>query len=411
MTEAFIRTLMVNKAKKGLGRGLSALIPGADMEFLSRVARGEVSPAPIETATPSTGASATPSRTGSARATSRTLKSTAISDSTKSSSGTPDALSPYSAASTGVQQIALDEIEANPYQPRRSFSPGELEDLAASVREHGILQPILLRPGSGEKPFQLVAGERRWRAARAAGLAQVPAIVRDVADQQALELALIENVQRHDISALDAALAYKRLASEFALSQEQIASRVGKSRVAVANTIRLLDLPLEARNALEEGELSEGHGRAILLANGEAARRAVLRRILRERLSVRETEHFARQANESQTDRSQELNASSSDAMRGDSAQNASTPTSGAPTSGATATRGKNRESATGSASGGNAYTTDLRLAEQELQKRLGARLQVRPRARGGQIIIDYANAEDFERLFALFCSSTRISP
>lgn len=345
---------MTTKTKKGLGRGLSALIPGADMEFLSRVARGDVSAAPLDAAP-------------------------------EPSNAPPDAeptLAPNTndgkASNAGVQQIALDDIEANPYQPRRTFSSAELDDLAASIREHGVLQPILLRPAPktspNAKPYQLVAGERRWRAVRAAGLSHVPAIVRVVEDQQALELALIENVQRHDISPLDAAVAYKRLGSEFALSQEQIAARVGKSRAAVANTMRLLDLPEEARTALEKGELSEGHGRAILLARGEGARRALLRRILRDRLSVRDTEFHARQISDEESTDAPVI-ANGQEARRA-----AKTATA----------------------------TTDWQHAENELQKQLGARLKVRPRARGGQIIIDYANADDFERLFALLTGQNR---
>ena len=189
------------------------------------------------------------------------------------------------------------KIVANPYQPRRVFDDEELQNLATSVREHGILQPIIVRPldNSDEAAgFQLVAGERRWRAAQLAGLSTVPALVRPVSDQQALELAVIENVQRHDISPLDAAQAYRRLATEFELSQEKIAQRVGKSRSSIANTMRLLELPGEARNALQDGTLSEGHGRAILLTAGEGARRAVFRAVLRDKLSVRDTEELAR---------------------------------------------------------------------------------------------------------------------
>jgi len=198
-----------------------------------------------------------------------------------------------------IDWIQVSAIEANPFQPRRTFRPEELEELTSSVREHGVLQPILLRPAplspDGRLSYQIVAGERRWRAAKGAGLSVVPAIIRAVPDEQALELAIIENVQRHDISAIDTALAYRRLCDEFHLSQEHVARRVGKSRSAVANTLRLLDLPDEARSAIEEGKLSEGHGRAILLISGEGARRALLKRALRDGLSVREVERAAQQ--------------------------------------------------------------------------------------------------------------------
>lgn len=349
--------------KKGLGRGLSALIPDADMDFLSRVARGAVvTDAPdLKALTPKdvSHEGASPFQKAS-----ETLQE-------KSAKERRDEAVP-------VQWVDIEQIEANPFQPRRTFSPQEMQELVASISEHGILQPILVRPIGetgkdtvGTTRFQLVAGERRWRAAREAGLKQVPAVVRAVEDQQALELALIENVQRHDISPLDAAIAYKRLASEFKLSQDDIARRVGKSRSAVANTLRLLDLPSEVQSALEDGTLSEGHGRAILLAGGEGARRATFRRIVRDRLSVREAEHLARGIIEPD-------NTTGND-------------------KGATAASGKK----TSGISQGAAH--DYAALQKELEKLLGARLSIKPRARGGQILIQYNDEADLTRLIELF--------
>ena len=276
-------------AKRGLGRGLSALIPDEDMELFRRVARDET---PQSTSDFVDKVGNNDARTNSGKS---VLGQDLSRSSTKVSSAV-DISSGKAQQALTTASISLEDIEPNPYQPRRTFDEAELDDLAASLREHGVIQPIVVRPSSGsDKKYQLVAGERRWRAAQKAGLLSVPAIVRSMGDLQALELALIENVQRHDISAIDAALAYRRLADEFHLSQEDISRRVGKSRSAVANTMRLLDLQPEIRKAIEDGSISEGHGRAILLAQGEAARRALLRRIIRDHLSVRDTERQARE--------------------------------------------------------------------------------------------------------------------
>jgi ParB family chromosome partitioning protein len=194
--------------KKGLGRGLSALIPDSDMEFLSRVARGDTSlPAfPIIEEAVKRGSS----QSFNSHSTNPLSDSSAPAVSKSPMHAEP----PDAAASVGFDTpvwLDVQSIEANPYQPRRSFAAEEMRDLVASVREHGIIQPILVRPvedsGGGTPRYQLIAGERRWRASQEAGLAKVPAVVRPVSDQQALELALIENVQRHDISAMDAAKA------------------------------------------------------------------------------------------------------------------------------------------------------------------------------------------------------------
>lgn len=293
----------VSKPKKSaLGRGLSALIPDSDMKSLDQTAH--------------------------------------LAD-----------------AANGVQQILLADIAANPDQPRRSFSPQELDELADSIKEHGVLQPVLLRPlHKGNKlTYELVAGERRWRATKIAQLDSIPAIVRQLDDKEALELAIIENVQRQDISALDAALAYRRLQNEFHLSQEEIAQRVAKSRASIANTLRLLDLPEEVQAAINANELSEGHGRAILGAKSEAARRAIFRRVMRDNLTVRQTERLARESD-------QEIL----------------------------------KPSTLGQPSGRN---VEERHVEERLQQLLGTKVQLKNGKRGGNIVINYFSAEELERL------------
>jgi ParB family chromosome partitioning protein len=288
--------------KSALGRGLSALIPDADMALLDQ----NTSPIPEQ------------------------------------------------GKSEGVREVPLKQIVANPAQPRRVFSPQELDELAASIREHGILQPVLLRPlqNNSNGQYEIVAGERRWRAAQAAALTAIPAIVREMDDQQALELAIIENVQRQDISALDAAVAYRRLQQEFGLSQEEIAARVAKSRVAIANTLRLLDLPDEAQVAITQNRISEGHGRAILGAKNAAARTAILRRVIRDGLTVRQTEELARNSDKA-----------------------VSLPVR------------KSSQSA------------DERHVEEQLQKVLGTRVQLRTGRKGGKVIITYFSADELEGL------------
>lgn len=416
----------MKQSKKGLGRGLSALIPVEDMEFLSQVARGDFS-VDIAASTPQTFSSADISAHNNKplgkAATSgigikrlgepekRLAKSTGVEKdgaTEKDSKVANPTSNPKIANTSGVARVKAQDsqqlsspvegeqalqtgaseerngviwlptevIVANPFQPRRHFDAAELSNLAASIKEHGILQPIIVRPiqaipdsDSSLNHFQLVAGERRWRAAQEAGLATVPAIVREVNDQQALELAVIENVQRHDISPLDAALAYQRLSTEFKLSQERIALRVGKSRSAVANTLRLLDLPEEVQQALNDGVLSEGHGRAVLSAEGEGTRRAAFRRILRDKLSVREAEELARTLNHNE---GQEH------------------------TTQATAKTEK--------ASG--VVDVNLQEVRDELQRLLGTRLSIRNKRRGGQVIIQFSSPQEFERIVTLLRAS-----
>jgi ParB family chromosome partitioning protein len=204
------------------------------------------------------------------------------------------AASPEARRAAGVLEIPIEFVRPNPDQPRTSFDPEELEELAASIRERGVLQPVLVRPVPGQaNAYQIVAGERRWRAAQLAGLRGIPALVRDLADQDVMEVALIENIQRADLNALEEARGYDALARRFERSADTIARLVGKSRSHVANTLRLLRLPASVRDHVEAGLLTAGHARALLdLENAES----LAERVIVEGLNVRQTEALARKA-------------------------------------------------------------------------------------------------------------------
>ena len=194
-----------------------------------------------------------------------------------------------------LRQIPVDLISANPHQPRGRFDDESLLSLAESIRTRGVIQPILVRPLPGGR-YELVAGERRWRAAQMAALETIPAVVRQHDDAGSLELAVIENMAREDLNPVEEARACAALVEELGLTREEVGLRVGRSRVAVSNLIRLLDLPDEALALLENAELSEGHGRALLLASDNAARRSLARQAATAGWSVRELESRARQA-------------------------------------------------------------------------------------------------------------------
>lgn len=196
-------------------------------------------------------------------------------------------------ATGGVQQAPVESISRNPRQPRVQFDAGELDELAASIREHGIIQPLIVSPGKNGA-YVLIAGERRLQAAKKAGLQTVPVIMRQASDRQLLELALIENVQRADLGPLEEADAYQHLVQDFGLSQEQVAARVGKSRVAVTNTLRLLGLSQRVKQALAEEQITEGHARALLGLTSAKAQEAALQTVLKLFLSVRQTEGLVR---------------------------------------------------------------------------------------------------------------------
>ena len=195
----------------------------------------------------------------------------------------------------GIRELPIDEIQANPHQPRTLFEADSLAELSASIRAHGVIQPLIVT-ASPDQPqrFWLITGERRWRAARQAGLQTVPAVVREATPQQLLEWALVENVQRADLSSLEEAAAYSSLMSEFGLTQAQVAERVGKSRSAVANAVRLLGLPPVVQAALNDRRISAGHARALLGLESDRDRQRMLAVILEQGLNVRQTELLVR---------------------------------------------------------------------------------------------------------------------
>jgi ParB family transcriptional regulator, chromosome partitioning protein len=201
-----------------------------------------------------------------------------------------------------LRELPVELIVANPNQPRRRFDEDALNALAGSLGERGVLQPVLVRPKPGGS-YELVAGERRWRAAQIAGLTEIPALVRPHDDAATLELALIENMAREDLNPIEEARACAALVEELGLTREEVGRRVGRSRVAVSNLLRVLDLPDEAIEMLEEGQLSEGHGRALLLAEDHGARRSLAREAAREGWSVRIVEARAREANKAGGDK------------------------------------------------------------------------------------------------------------
>jgi ParB family chromosome partitioning protein len=193
----------------------------------------------------------------------------------------------------GVLQVPVGAIRPNPMQPRSGMDAEALQELAASILEHGLIQPLIVTQ-LGPDHYQLIAGERRWQAAKLAGLASVPVIVKEATPQQVLELALVENIQRADLNPLEEAAAFQQLVDEFGLTQEQVAERVGKSRVSVTNTLRLLRLPEEVRAALASGEIHEGHARALLGLGTPEAQSSALAVVTRRALSVRQTEELVR---------------------------------------------------------------------------------------------------------------------
>ncbi len=194
----------------------------------------------------------------------------------------------------GIVFVPVESVVPNPRQPRTRIDPEELKELAESIREHGIIQPLIVSRAPEDNQYILIAGERRLEAARLANLQSIPVILRQVSDQDRLELALIENVQRSDLMPLETAEAYRQLNEDFKLSHEEISQRVGKSRVSVSNTLRLLKLPEKVKTALLEGSISEGHARALLALSSAQAQLAVMETVVRNGLNVRQTEELVR---------------------------------------------------------------------------------------------------------------------
>jgi ParB family chromosome partitioning protein len=211
-----------------------------------------------------------------------------------------DALIPVSDDLTGLRKISVDAIVPNPLQPRSVFDPEALRELADSIRELGLIQPLIVQRApatedAAQPPrYQIITGERRWRAAKLAGLRHVDVVVKDASPQEMLELALVENIQRADLNPLEEAQAYAHLVEDFSLTQEQVAARVGRSRVSVTNTMRLLRLPEDVRDLLLTEKISEGHARALLMLDQEDEQSLVAREVVRKALSVRQTEELVR---------------------------------------------------------------------------------------------------------------------
>lgn len=207
----------------------------------------------------------------------------------------PDAPQPASSETkNGLKVVSITQLKPNPFQPRKVFDPQELEDLTNSIKEKGILQPLVVRPAPGQTDaYQIIAGERRWRAAQRAQLHQVPVLIREMTDAEALEIAVIENVQRADLNAIEEARGYKQLADQFSYSQEQIAQVIGKSRSHIANTVRLLNLPQSVQDYVYDGKLSAGHARSLINAPDPER---LAREIVEGGLNVRDAEKKAQSA-------------------------------------------------------------------------------------------------------------------
>ena len=252
-----------------------------------------------------------------------------------------------------IQEVAVERLSPSPFQPRRKAQEEGLAELVESVKTHGILQPLVARRKAGQ--LELIAGERRLEAAKRAGLKQVPVVLREATDREMLELALVENLQREDISPMDAAEAYRRLMQEFELTQEQVAERVGKSRSAVANSLRLLSLPEQIRESLRSGMIDEGHGKVLAGIPQEKLVVRLWRRVVRRGLSVRATEEAA------------------------------------AKLMGRIVPRGTMAA----------ALDPNLQDVQDRMGRALSAKVRLKPKGKGGRIEIQYADDEDLDRIFS----------
>jgi len=264
----------------------------------------------------------------------------------------------FDLALKSIAEIPVEKIKANPYQPRKHFNEEKLQELAASIKEHGVLQPLVVSR-SGSDQYELIAGERRLEASKIAGLEKVPAVIKEVNDQQKLEMAIIENIQRHNLNPIEEARAYKKLQDMAGMTQDEIAQRVGKSRSAVANTLRLLSLPIEIQKALEEGKITEGHARLILAVSGSEKQRALFELILKNELSVRETENKIREV-------------------------------------GVVSHKRKLK-----------AKDPEIAAKENWLEKQLGTKVRIKKTKGGGQILIDFYSEEELENILGKIIPQT----
>jgi ParB family chromosome partitioning protein len=276
------------------------------------------------------------------------------------------------AAGEGLLQVPLDQIQPSPWQPRREIKEEELAELAASIRAQGVLQPVLLRPtpggtAAGATAYQLIAGERRWRAAKMAGLATIPALVRQVTDAEALEVALVENLLREDLDPLEEAEAYKKLIEVFKLTQEDVAQRVGKDRSSITNALRLLRLPDFLKEALSQGRLSLSQAKVLLTMNKMEDIMAAGQTVLEKGLSVRETESQVKHWHD----------------------------------------RLKTREPKAKKiiAPGKYEHSPQIKNLENQLRERLGTQVRIlRPHGKAGHIVIEFYSDDDLDRIYEMIC-------
>lgn len=266
-----------------------------------------------------------------------------------------------------MQEIGIDLIEPNHFQPRTHFDESRLEELAQSIRSNGIIQPLLVRR-QGDGRYQLVAGERRWRAAQRAGLEKVPAVVREIPEDKMLELALIENIQRQELNAIEEAHAYKRLIETLGLTQEMVAQRVGRDRSFITNYLRLLRLPDDVQRFVEEEKLSMGHARALLGVDDPDIQRRVARNVMEQGLSVRETERAIKRI------------------------------IGGANPATAALTSPKRSDA-------------NVRAAEAKMRRHLGSQVRIMPSqtGTGGKIEIEYYSDNDLHRIYQMVMGATEI--
>jgi ParB family chromosome partitioning protein len=265
----------------------------------------------------------------------------------------------------GVREVPISQIEPNPYQPRNHFDEESLAGLTASIRELGVLQPILVRE-IGPDRYALIAGERRWRASKRAGLQFMPIIVRDVSDELTLQHALVENLHRDDLNPLEEAAAYQQLIEDFNMTQEAVAHRVGKSRSAVANLLRLFQLPPQVQRLVADGQVSAGHAKVLLGTPDRAFQEALARRIVADGLTVRETEEAIRQRNGAGGD--------------------APAPEGGTP--------------------GSKLRAPGLLELEELLADQLDTRVKINMGPKRGRVVIEFADLEDLERIYKVMATS-----
>ncbi len=265
----------------------------------------------------------------------------------------------------GVLEVPISQIEPNPYQPRNHFDEESLAGLTASIRELGVLQPILVRETKPER-FALIAGERRWRAAKRAGLQHIPVIVRDVTDEETLQHALVENLHRDDLNPLEEAAAYQQLIEDFNMTQEAVAHRVGKSRSAVANLLRLFQLPPQVQRLVADGQVSAGHAKALLSTPDRSFQEALARRVATEGLTVRETEEAVR--------------------LRSGRSAERPEPDGGTP--------------------GSKLRPPGLLELEELLAEQLDTRVKINMGPKRGRVVIEFADLEDLERIYKVMAAN-----